>query len=130
MVNLNSGQCTNRDSIESANGVAIKEEPNSSPAKPSTTSMTTAQAGALPKADGDISPPMTTGIVAADPAVAKDPSPPVTVRLPLKPKGLAHMLPEEINEWIRNEHRRRHCDDTGRIAKPVNFLYLQPELML
>jgi hypothetical protein len=108
--------------------VAIKEEPDSSPTKPSTSSMTTVQDEPLPKADGDISPPTTTGILTADPAVAKDPSQPVTVRLPQKPKGLAHMFPEEVNEWIRNEHRRRHCDDTGRIVKPVNFLYLQPEL--
>ena len=40
----------------------------------------------------------------------------------------AEMSPEEVDAWVRNEHRQRHCDSAGHIVKPVNFKYLQPKL--
>jgi len=55
-------------------------------------------------------------------------SPPVIMTAISTSISLAEMSSDDVEEWIRSEHRLRHCDDTGRIIKPVNFKYLQPEL--
>jgi hypothetical protein len=42
--------------------------------------------------------------------------------------ALNNISTEKVDEWIRSEHHNQHCDDTGKIVKPVTLDYLQPKL--
>jgi len=83
-------------------------------------------------ASSDTSAPLTSPPKVALPPndikAALETSPRVTMTATSTSINSTEMSSDDVEEWIRGEHRLRHCDGTGRIIKPVSFKYLQSEL--